>query len=116
MYDLGSRIKETREKRGLSQRALAGRINKSPAAISSYESNVQTPPTDVLISIARALNVSVDYLIDWDNDECFSATNLSDAQKNFLDQLLKEFTCPSGRMSFQQTEIIRNLILLFSEE
>lgn len=63
MYDLGSRIKEAREKRGLSQRELASRVSKSPSAISSYESNVQTPPTDVLISIARALHVSIAYLI-----------------------------------------------------
>lgn len=116
MYDLGSRIKETREKRGLSQRELASKVNKSPSAISSYESNVQTPPTDVLISIARALHVSITYLVDWDNDDCFSAAILSDAQKDFLDQLFMEFTCPTEKLSPQQMEIIRKLILLFSAE
>ncbi len=116
MYDLGSRIKEAREKRGLSQRELASRVSKSPSAISSYESSVQTPPTDVLISIARALHVSIAYLIDWNNNDCFSTSGLSEMQIDFLDQLFKEFTCPTEKLSLQQTEIIRKLILLFSAE
>ena len=116
MYDLGSRIKEAREKRGLSQRELASRVSKSPSAISSYESNVQTPPTDVLISIARALHVSIAYLIDWNNNDCFSTSGLSEMQIDFLDHLFKELTCPTEKLSLQQTEIIRKLILLFSAE
>ena len=35
MYDLGTRIKEAREKRGLSQRELAERINRSVPTISN---------------------------------------------------------------------------------
>lgn len=44
MYDIGSRLKDIRIKRGLTQKVLAKRINKSVSAISGYESNVQTPP------------------------------------------------------------------------
>lgn len=116
MYDLGTRIKETREKRGLTQRELAVKIHKSPSAVSSYESNVQTPPTDVLISIARALHVSIIYLVNWDNEDCFSAAAFSDAQKDFLNQLFQEFTSPTGKLSLQQLELIRKLIMLFSTE
>lgn len=64
MYNLCARIKEAREKRGLSRRELSSKLNKSFAAISSYESNVQTPPTAVLISIAMAQHVSIAYLVD----------------------------------------------------
>lgn len=56
MYDLGYRLKKTRELRGLSQRDLARRINKSTSAVSSYETNAQMPPLDVLISICCILN------------------------------------------------------------
>lgn len=49
MYDLGSRLKEMRNKRGMTQKMLAAKINKSVTAVSGYESNIQTPPTDVLI-------------------------------------------------------------------
>ena len=51
MMDLGLQLQQLRKQRGLTQRALAERINKSPAAVSSYETNAQIPPLDVLISI-----------------------------------------------------------------
>lgn len=40
MYDVGSRLREMRDKRGLTQRALADKVNKSAATISGYEFNV----------------------------------------------------------------------------
>lgn len=40
MYDLGSRLKTIRLQRGLTQRQLAARVNKSVSAISSYESAI----------------------------------------------------------------------------
>lgn len=119
MYDLGARLKEARNKRGVTQRDLATKINKSVSAISSYESNVQTPPTDVLISIAHALNVSITYLVDWDSEEYFSTANLNDAQKEFLELLFKEFTMPTGTLhdlSSQQLELVRKLLLIFSKK
>ena len=56
MYDLGSRIKEAREKRGITQGELARRINRSVPTISSYETNAQTPPTDVLLMLYMCLS------------------------------------------------------------
>ena len=117
MYDLGTRIKEAREKRGLSQRDLAERINRSVPTISNYETNVQVPPTDVLVSIAHSLHVSITYLVDWKNEEVNSAESLTEAQRQLLDLLFCEFTKPtkieSGKLSDQQIEIIRAIVLLF---
>ena len=116
MYDLGTRIKEAREKRGLSQRELAERINRSVPTISNYETNVQVPPTDVLVSIALSLHVSITYLVDWENKDVYSAEGLTEAQKRVLDLLFCEFTKPTkenDRLSDQQMEIIRAIVLLF---
>lgn len=55
MSIVGTRIKQVREQRGLTQKDLANRIHKSPATVSAYEVGMQTPPTDVLLSIARVL-------------------------------------------------------------
>ena len=63
MYDLCSRIKDIRQKRGITQKDLALRVNKSISAISSYETNAQLPPLDVIEDIAVILNVSIDYLV-----------------------------------------------------
>lgn len=66
MYDLGLRIKETRIRRRLSQKELAEKINKSKSAVCGYETNAQIPPLEVLVSIASVLNVSLDYLVGFD--------------------------------------------------
>lgn len=119
MHDVGSRLREMRDKRGLTQRALAERINKSVSAISGYESNVQTPPTDVLISISQALHVPITYFVDLDCEESYSTRGLSQDQKEFLDLLFQEFTNPTGEkneLSSQQIEIIRKMLLLFSSK
>ena len=77
MYDLGSRLRDMRNKRGFTQKALAERINKSVSAISGYESNVQTPPTDVLISISQILHVPISYFVDVSCEDSYSAQGFS---------------------------------------
>lgn len=120
MYDLGSRIKEAREKRGISQKELALRINRSVPTISNYETNIQVPPTDVLVSIAQSLHVSLNYLVDWNSKDCYCAETLSEAQKKLLDLLFCEFVKPTtktdGKLSDQQIEIIRSAIIIFESE
>lgn len=118
MYDMGSRLRDIRVKRGLTQRMLAERISKSVSAISGYESNVQTPPTDVLISISEVLHVPITYFVDLSNENSYSANGLSDEQKEFLDLLFEEFTAPSkynGELSPRQIEVIRRIFQLFSD-
>lgn len=119
MYDLGSRLSALRKKRGLTQRDLARRINKSVSAISSYESNTQVPPTDVLESIACVLNVSLDYLVGFEHNEIYSTKSLSTEQKEIIELLFKEFVHSTGagvKLSSQQMEIIQKLFFLFSRE
>lgn len=117
MYDLGSRLSALRMKRGLTQRDLARRINKSVSAVSSYETNAQVPPTDVLASIACVLNVSLDYLVGFENNEIYSANNLSPEQREIVELLFKEFSNSTRhgiKLSPQQIEIVQKLLLLFS--
>ncbi len=58
------RMREARLKSGLSQAELSRRTNISPATLSTYESveNPKNPPIDKAIAIAKALNVSLDWL------------------------------------------------------
>ena len=117
MYDLGLRIKEFRIQRGLTQATLARKINKSVSAISSYETNSQMPPLDVLLSIASALNVTLDQLVGFDTDNSLSLRSLSPNQKEIIDLILSEFSSPSGHnseMSTRQLQILQKLIPHFS--
>ena len=117
MYDLGFRIKEMRIRRGLNQKELAHRINKSKSAVCGYETNAQIPPLEVLVSIASVLNVSLDYLVGFEQTESISTRSLSEQQKRVVSLLYDEFSNPtnaSPRLSHRQFTIIQELICLFS--
>ena len=60
---LGERIKRARIKGGLSLDALASKANNivTKQAISQYEKNQKNPSSSVLIALANALDVSVEY-------------------------------------------------------
>lgn len=58
---LGDRLKQARLSRQLSQRELAAACDVSAQAIHYYEKGQDTPGSDVLICLAEALNVSIDY-------------------------------------------------------
>lgn len=58
---LGNRIQRARKALGLSLRDLGEQIALSHAAIKKYEDNVVTPSSDVLIKLAKALHVKVEY-------------------------------------------------------
>lgn len=65
---LAKRLRELREKRGLTQTELGKLFNLSKQAISSYETGVSEPPPDTLHGIADFFNVSTDYLLGRTDD------------------------------------------------
>lgn len=118
MSNIGSRIKEARKRRGISQKRLADYICKCPSAVSAYENNIQVPPTEVLISIAHLLNVSPNYLLCYETEETYSVKGLSEKQKEVVKLLFSEYTLPSGNgldLSEQQVVLIQKLITSFSK-
>ncbi len=74
---LGNRIKTLREARGLTQGALAKMINVTKSTISYYESGKRVPTVSNLHDLARALNVSFDYLM---GNDFFEIAESSDSQ------------------------------------
>jgi len=58
---LGGRIKLARKANEMSMRALAERIGISAMAISKYEQGLMNPTSEVLIRLANALSVKVEY-------------------------------------------------------
>lgn len=58
---IGERIERARQAAGLSQRALAEKIDLSAMAISKYERDEVIPGSDVLLRLAKALGVRVEY-------------------------------------------------------
>ena len=60
---IGKRISLFRDRAGLTQAALAEKIGCTPQHISAMERGVKTPTLETFISIANALNVRTDLLL-----------------------------------------------------
>jgi transcriptional regulator with XRE-family HTH domain len=60
---LGSRIKELRQRRGLSQRALSQQLCLSKSTVAKYEGGVHAPSLTTLVRLAALLGVTVDSLL-----------------------------------------------------
>lgn len=59
----GKRVKEEREKRGISREDFAKQINISYSALSMYERGERTAPDILKIKMSSVLNISLDYLV-----------------------------------------------------
>ncbi|MBU0551507.1 XRE family transcriptional regulator [Myxococcota bacterium] len=59
----GERIKRARQAAGLSQQALAQRVELSAMAISKFENDAITPTSTNLIRLAKALNTRVEFFL-----------------------------------------------------
>lgn len=58
------RLKELREKRGISQLKLAMDLGLTQNSVSRYESGVREADYKTLIALADYFNVSIDYLLE----------------------------------------------------
>lgn len=61
------KIKEARERIGLTQKDLANELGIKPTTFNGYEKGIHDPKSDVLIQIAKKCNVSVDFLLGLNN-------------------------------------------------
>lgn len=59
---MGKRIRQLRQKNGLTQNQMATKLNITPASFSSYERDNSIPPGDKLAQIAEFLFTTMDYL------------------------------------------------------
>ena len=60
---LGLRIKEIRQTRGFTQENLAEMVSCNVSHISNIENNYTKASLNVLVAIANALDVTIDYLL-----------------------------------------------------
>ena len=60
---LGTRIKEQRQRRTLTQQQLAEKVNLTPGFISRIETGNKKPSLEVLLSICVALNITLNNLL-----------------------------------------------------
>ena len=125
---IGARIKMARQAAGLSLRALAEMAGVSAMAISKYERDEMAPGSDVLLRLAKSLDVRVEYFLrresaDLESVEFRKRAALSKAHERQIladvrDRLerwqaLDEIFPPSDEMAFHVPQgVPANLIAL----
>src|SRR5437870_338142 len=85
LTELGGRIKQLREKRGLKQIAVANALQISAQAVSKWERGENAPDIAILLDLSKLLGVSVDTLLgrrEQENDT-FPATVFCTDMKGF---------------------------------
>lgn len=89
MNKLGQRIKERREELGLSQEALAKKLNyTSRSTIAKIEADINDISQSKIIEFAKALNCSPAYLMGWDDNP----TKVTDDEDPVIIRRLKKGT------------------------
>lgn len=78
------RMKELRQKKGISMEELATALNVSKSRVNMWENNGSVPRSDVLVKIAEYYNVPTDYLLGNNN----SSESPTDAKLNALQRNL----------------------------
>ncbi len=64
---IGSRVRELRKAKGLTQQDLADMINVTKVSVCCYEKGTRTPNLDTFVDLINALDTTSAYLLGMDN-------------------------------------------------
>ncbi|MBD5154322.1 MAG: helix-turn-helix transcriptional regulator [Oscillibacter sp.] len=76
------KIRDAREAAGFSQKELAKVIGVAPSTFNGYESGNHDPKSDLLLKIAEACNVTVDFLLGREETTPADQKNAPSADKS----------------------------------
>ncbi len=84
--DFKTRLKEEMEYRGIQHKELAAKADIKPRALLTYVAQVPSmPPADAAVRIAKALNVSVEYLVTGED-------SLNNNKSNNLHEIIRDLS------------------------
>ena len=92
IQDLPRKLRVARTKMGLSQRAVAKKLDVSPSIISSYENGERTPSAENLLALSYLYSCSTDYLLGKERAHphtMIDATGLDAKQVMLLNELVE---------------------------
>lgn len=98
---IGERLKQSREKMGMSQVDLATKLNISKQSLYKYENDIITNiPSDKIEEAASILNVSPSYIMGWiELDNRFSEKETKEKKRNKLAQNIQTFNDDLKRLN-----------------
>lgn len=87
---LNENIKKLRMALNISQVELAKKLGVSKQSVSNWENDNIQPSIDMLIKIAKCLNVSTDFLLGLKVEKTIDVTDLSDSQIAHIKQIIDD--------------------------
>ena len=92
---MGDKIKELREKSGMTQTDLAERVGVSKSVVSAYEKGIRNPSNKVLEQIAEIYGVSLLSFFEkghWEHEAItINISDLTTEQQKIIFSLINEF-------------------------
>lgn len=87
---LNTNIKKLRTALNISQVELARKLGVSKQSVSNWENDNIQPSVEMLVKIAKCLNVSTDSLLGLDNKKSIDVSGLTDTQIAHIKQLVED--------------------------
>ncbi len=88
MIHFGSRLRDLRRQKNLTQKQLAELVGVQNSIISFYEVGERVPSVEMIIRLSRVLRVSTDYLLGVEQGETVSVAGLSEVDKGLIRALI----------------------------
>jgi len=88
---LVEKIKELRERNGLTQANLAKKLHITRSSVNAWEMGFSLPSTQSVAQLAKIFNVSTDYLLGVDNGASISVKGLDVKEVGILVETANKF-------------------------
>ena len=88
---LDKRIKELRERSGLTQTELAKKMGVTRSSVNGWEMGVSIPSIMKLVELAMFFHVTTDYLLGMENKNRLDVDTLTDEERSIVSSMLSYF-------------------------
>lgn len=88
---IGTRIKELRERVGLSQSQLAKKLDVTRSSVNAWEMGLSAPTTQYVVAMSALFHVSADYLLGLEHTATISLDRYNEQQVKLIYHLLDYF-------------------------
>lgn len=84
MVNFGEKLRTLRTQAGMTQTALAKRLNVTKSVVSYYELQERMPSPEVLVRLADIFHVTTDYLLGLDHRKMVDVPDLTEEDMHLL--------------------------------
>ncbi len=88
---IGEKICELRNKRDLTQQALAKHMGVTRSSVNAWEMGISIPSVEKIIDLAEFFHVSVDYLLGVDSTLKVDISKLNETERKYVHNLISIF-------------------------